>query len=176
METTITKTVKGKTMERLFHKSDLINVKYYTIIDLAHESEYNQNSNYKFKILVRHPEGTDANVLFEEARFKAENMVKAQKKPKKLTMEEYIKRMKKHEAAFDELWTKIVADTNQFISDNPDVSMYSLQNSIEKFSDQLALSGSWIPDRINGYSGVPEGNKYKKSLTKKIRRALGYTF
>ena len=85
--------------------------------------------------------------------------------------ETYIKRMKSHEDKFDILWAKIVKDTNEFIKDNPDVGMYSLQNNIEKFSDSMTLSGAWIQDRINGKTW-----NNRSSLTKKIRKALGYTF
>jgi hypothetical protein len=95
---------------------------------------------------------------------------------KKLTKAQYEAKMKKHEQAFDKLWMKMVDDTNQFIKDNPDRSMYQFQNSIEKFIDQLCLSGAWITDRINGKSGVPSSSNYRGSLSKKIRKALGYTY
>jgi hypothetical protein len=98
------------------------------------------------------------------------------KRKTKMTTAQYTARMKKHEQQFEKLRTKIVADTNTFIQDNPETTMYSLQNTIKKFADYLVLSGAWIPDRINGYSRVPSGNKYSKSLSKKVRKALGYTF
>lgn len=85
--------------------------------------------------------------------------------------ETYIKRMKKHEERFDKLWGMIVEDTNRYIEKNPTRSMYSFSNNIEKFSDSMCKSGAWIVDRIN--------DKYPRdrgSLTKKIRKALGYTF
>ena len=85
--------------------------------------------------------------------------------------ETYIKKMKKHEERFDKLWRMIVEDTNRYIEKNPERTMYSFQNNIEHFSDNLCKSGAWIQDRING--------KYPKdrgSLTKKIRKALGYTY
>ena len=78
--------------------------------------------------------------------------------------------MKQHEDSFDKLWRKIVDDTNDFIKDNPEMTMYSLQH-IEKFSDSLALSGAWMQDRINGKTPKDRG-----SLTKKIRKALGFTY
>ena len=88
----------------------------------------------------------------------------------------YIKKMKHHEEMFDKLWARIVRDTNQFVKDNPDIGMYTMQSTpIEKFIDQLALSGAWIHDRIEKLSGVSGNSKYAKSLTKKIRKALGYT-
>tara|TARA_A100001201_G_scaffold100253_1_gene86234 strand:- start:159 stop:428 length:270 start_codon:yes stop_codon:yes gene_type:complete len=84
--------------------------------------------------------------------------------------ETYIKKMKAHEERFDILWAKMVKDTNDFIEKNPDVTMYSFQNSIEKFTDNLCLSGAWIQDRINGH-----GYRDRIGLTKKIRKALGFT-
>ena len=85
--------------------------------------------------------------------------------------ETYIKRMKANEERFDKLWRKIVEDTNSFIEKNPETSMYSLQNNVEKFSDYMCKSGAWIQDRINGKMPTDRG-----SLTKKIRKALGYTY
>lgn len=82
--------------------------------------------------------------------------------------------MKKHEKAFDKVWDRMVRDTNKFIKDNPDVGMYSLQH-IENIADHLALSGAWLYDRINGRSGVSGCKGYYHSMTKKIRRALGFT-
>ena len=88
-----------------------------------------------------------------------------------MTKNAYIKRMKQHEATMDRLWRKIVDDTNQFIKDNPETTMYSFGNNIEKFSDDLCLKGAWIQDRINGKMPRDRG-----SLTKKIRKALGFTY
>lgn len=82
----------------------------------------------------------------------------------------YTKKMKKHEESFDKLWMKIVNDTNDFIKDNPETTMYSLQH-IEKFSDILCLSGAWVQDRINGKTPL---SRVKGSLTRKIRKILGY--
>jgi len=79
--------------------------------------------------------------------------------------------MKKHEERYDKLWGMIVEDTNRYIEKNPEKSMYQFQNNIEHFSDHLCTSGAWIQDRINGKMPRDRG-----SLTKKIRRALGYTF
>jgi len=88
-----------------------------------------------------------------------------------MTKKAYTKRMKQHEESFNKLWTKMVDDTNEFIKDNPEKTMYSLNNNIEHFCDHLALSGAWIQDRINGKMPKDRG-----SLTKKIRKALGFTY
>jgi len=82
--------------------------------------------------------------------------------------ETYVKKMKAHEERFDKLWRKIVDDTNEFIDKNPERTMYSLGH-VERISDNLCLSGAWIQDRING-----KKSKDKGSLTRKIRKALGF--
>ena len=87
-----------------------------------------------------------------------------------MTTGKYEKRMKQHEGTFERLWSKIVDDTNDFIKDNPEITMYSLQR-VDKFTNSLALSGAWIQDRINGKQRNERG-----SLTKKIRKALGFTY
>ena len=81
--------------------------------------------------------------------------------------QEYLRRMKEHEDSFDVLWMKIVDDTNEFIESNPklDTKKASEESRIEKM-----VSGAWIMDRLKG-----KYPKDKWSLTKKIRRALGYT-
>ena len=84
--------------------------------------------------------------------------------------ETYVKRMKANEDRFDKLWRKIVDDTNSYIEKNPEKTMYDLQ-SVENFSDYMCKSGAWIQDRINGKMPRDRG-----SLTKKIRKALGYTY
>ncbi len=87
-----------------------------------------------------------------------------------MTKARYQKRMKQHSETFQKLWNKMAQETNQFIEDNPDIGMYSLQD-IERISDSLAMRGAWIIDRINGKLPRDRG-----SLTKKIRKALGYTY
>ena len=87
-----------------------------------------------------------------------------------MTAENYEKRMKQHEATFERLRIKIVNDTNTYIDANPEKTMYSL-NRVDKFSDNICLSGAWIKDRIDGYSNVDE-----ETYTSKIRKALGFTY
>ena len=85
--------------------------------------------------------------------------------------ETYVKRMKANEERFDKLLRKIFDDTNKYIEKNPEDSMYGFQNNVLNFSDYMCKSGAWIQDRINGKMPRDRG-----SLTKKIRKALGYTF
>ena len=80
--------------------------------------------------------------------------------------------MKEHEDSFNVLWMNIVEDTNEFIESNPklDTEKSSEERSIENMVNSICLSGAWIMDRLNGKYTNDRG-----SLTKKIRRALGYT-
>ena len=86
-------------------------------------------------------------------------------------------KLSKHSQKFDKLRAKIVNDVNEFIKKNPEVTTYTLYQykDVESFVDTLCLSGAWIQDRIDGKSGVPGLENYRGSLTKKIRKALGYT-
>jgi len=92
-----------------------------------------------------------------------------------MTKEQYVEKMKHHEEEFDKMWDLIVEDTNVFVKDNPSIGMYSFSNNVEKFVDNLCLSGAWIHDRIENVIGFPGMKTYKRSLSKKIRKALGYT-
>ena len=89
--------------------------------------------------------------------------------------QEFAEKMTEHEKAFNELWSKIVIDTNEFLKENERLSEpIGNIGRIDGFIDSLCLSGSWIEDRLNGFSGLPKTNGYNKSRTKKIRKALGY--
>jgi len=67
METTIFKNVKGSTMVDIFNFSKECNVRYYKALNLTDIQDYSDKKVYKFEINVRHPEGTDANIIFHEA-------------------------------------------------------------------------------------------------------------
>jgi hypothetical protein len=109
METTITKTVKGETMEAIFDNSETANVKYFKAI-APHDSGYNPEEKYKYEITIRHPEGTDANVIFEEARFRVENMTVTPKKKKAdidKTFKTEINKLQKVEAISEKILAKL---------------------------------------------------------------------
>lgn len=94
---------------------------------------------------------------------------------RKMTKARYLKRMKQHEAAVDRAWMKIAHETNEFIRDNPNQEIYN-QKQIESFIDSLCLKGAWISDRLRGLSGLSHNPTYRRSLSKKIRNILGYTY
>jgi len=89
-----------------------------------------------------------------------------------MTRKAYLKRMAQHEATLDRLWRKMVDDTNEHVRKHGGIDV---PNQIEKFTDSLCLKGSWIYDRIQGKICTTHNTNYRGSLTKKIRKALGYT-
>ncbi|MGB4966328.1 MAG: hypothetical protein WBO77_04465 [Microgenomates group bacterium] len=93
-----------------------------------------------------------------------------------ITKADYIEKMKGHREAFNDLWMKIVSDTNEYIESNPDTNMDTVSGgAVEYLTHDLCLSGAWIIDRLNDRTGITGDKNYKYSLTKKIRKALGYT-
>ena len=88
--------------------------------------------------------------------------------------EELIKRMIKHREKFSVLFDDIVVDVNKYVNEKGNFN--PSYTDIEKFTDDLCLSGAWINDRLIGKSGVVHSKEYRGSLTKKIRKALGYTY
>lgn len=91
-----------------------------------------------------------------------------------MTTKKYLQRMKQHEATFNRLWEKVVKDTNEFLETNQERG-WEVDNKVEGMCDSLCLSGAWVKDRLDGKSGLPSNDTYKRSLTKRIRKALGYT-
>jgi hypothetical protein len=92
-----------------------------------------------------------------------------------MTEARYLKRMQQHEASFDRLWTKIAADTNQYLEDNPNkkIDLHEYYSNlkfkqVENFADSIAKSTGWIYDRLNRLTPA------NWRMTKKINNALGY--
>lgn len=79
METRLTKTVKGSTMEAMFNNCETFSIKHFKALDLPSEEEYDENYCYKYEFVMRHPENTGANLLFENERFRIENLSEPQK-------------------------------------------------------------------------------------------------
>ena len=84
------------------------------------------------------------------------------------------RKLKKREQQFDKLWMKTVDDVNHYVQKHgTDDDLGQFKRSAESYADSLCLSGAWIYDRLTGHT-TWSGSKYKGSLTKKIRKALGY--
>lgn len=55
METTITKKIKGSTMETIFDSTELINIRHFKIKNkIFKEEDFNENSTYLYEIKIRH--------------------------------------------------------------------------------------------------------------------------
>lgn len=67
METRFKKSIKGKIMESLFDNCDSFMVKFYNNLTLKEGDEFNEEKTYKYDILIRHSENTDAKKLLNEA-------------------------------------------------------------------------------------------------------------
>ena len=75
-----------------------------------------------------------------------------------------------------EIHNELVNLTTEFIKDNPDRHYQSVFfPDDERKIDQMALTVGWLEDRLNGLNGLDIQNS-RKSRTKKIRKALGYTY
>lgn len=91
-----------------------------------------------------------------------------------MTEKEFTDRLK---TIVDKLWVDVTALVHEAqeqdgltIETNKEVSWYGF-GSAEDSIDSLACAAGWIDDRMRGINRL-----HKKSLTKKIRKALGYTY
>ena len=85
-----------------------------------------------------------------------------------MTKTQFEAKMKAHEKKFNSLMDSIKDDVIKFSETNPDCTTYDLHTATH-FVDNICESGAWIIDRINNELNT------KKSLKKKIRKALGFT-
>jgi hypothetical protein len=80
METTIKRTLKGKQMEMIFASDS--GIRYYEALNIPNDESYSSRKSYKFSIVIRHPEETNANILFDEMKEKM-FPTKPKKEPKR---------------------------------------------------------------------------------------------
>lgn len=85
-------------------------------------------------------------------------------------IEEYKERLKLHSKEFDNLFQRIVLDTNKLVDRNPDFE-YQKDKDIESFIEDLILSGAWIKDRLNGVDRMLYN---QSSNTYQVRNLLGF--
>ena len=87
------------------------------------------------------------------------------------------KKMQNRIKQFDNLMTKANQEIINFVDTHGVVSEYALMSELknaEKLTDSLCLSGAFVHDRLTGFTGTSHSSKYRGSLTKKVRKALGY--
>ena len=85
-------------------------------------------------------------------------------------IEEYKEKLKLHSKEFDNLFQRVVLDTNKLVDRNPDF-VYEKDKDIELFIEDLILSGAWIKDRLNAVDGMLYN---RKSNTYQVRNLLGF--
>lgn len=87
------------------------------------------------------------------------------------------KRLKELNDRYDkEIHANMVEAVNSYLTHNSALSDNQITWGIyHKMADNICLSASWMVDRLRMYYGHPNSDTYRKSLSKKIRRALGYT-
>lgn len=78
-----------------------------------------------------------------------------------------------HDIMDRHVWWKTVDAINEYLKHNPEGLDPSF-TKLERFSDSLCLKGAWIYDRVQSKICVTHNPDYKGSLTKKIRKALGF--
>lgn len=75
-----------------------------------------------------------------------------------------------------EIHNELVDLTTEFIKNNPDRHYEDIFTpNDQRQIDQMAFTSAWLEDRLNGLSGS-DIQKTRKSRTKKIRKALDYTY
>ena len=94
-----------------------------------------------------------------------------------MTKKQYLKRMEYLKTSFDIVQMKLTRATNEYLThcDNDKMEHDIINDTdlhyINNLCCELALTGAWIQDRLEG-----KYPKSKGSMTKKIRKALGYSY
>lgn len=75
-----------------------------------------------------------------------------------------------------EIHNELVDLTTEFVKDNPDRHYDSVfLPDDQRRIDQMAFTAGWLEDRLNGLNGL-DIQTSRKSRTKKISKAFGYTY
>lgn len=91
------------------------------------------------------------------------------------TIEQLEKRLSDLERMyFEKFHQKTVEAVLMFLDHNPTGGEPSPK--IERIVDNVCLHAAWIYDRIQDKTCTHHSPDYRRSLTKKIRKALGFTF
>lgn len=90
-----------------------------------------------------------------------------------MSEQEFLEKLKSLYEKFNEEIVNLVHDAQKShgLDFNTDERLpFADSDKIENYRDYIACLGGWLSDRLNGINRL-----HKKSLTKKIRKALGYT-
>lgn len=94
---------------------------------------------------------------------------------KKTDLEKLNEALKKARKSNEIIFYAIVKQVNAYLAKNKSLTDTQIFNTeIEKITEDYILSGAWITDQLRGYTAITHHHTYKKTLTKKVRKALGY--
>lgn len=86
-----------------------------------------------------------------------------------MTKEEFEKLMGEQCGKIQSVFVKMIKITQEFKKESPDTTLYSMPELDRRISD-IAEGAAWFVDDLNSVRKDQRG-----SMTKKIRKALGYT-
>ena len=92
------------------------------------------------------------------------------------TKGQLLKRLKFLDDSFHKnIHMKAVTAVNKYLTNNKPMDKSNVWIAeIDHMVDNLCLSGAWIYDHLQGKICTTHNKDYRGSLTKKIRKALGY--
>lgn len=95
------------------------------------------------------------------------------------TKKQLLKRLNFLDDSFQKnIHNKAVTAVNEYLEHNKPFfkSEVICTKEVECIVDNLCLTGAWIYDRLQGKICTTHHKNYNGSLTKKIRKALGFTY
>lgn len=156
METTLTATLKGSTMEKIFDNSKILNVRHYKALDLKEEKDYKASKKYKYEILVRHSEHASPGTLLQQAIEEVENT-----KRKKIFLVSTEKGRVRGKISF--YIAEIVPNKGLRLIDNDFVCSIQSNRGIESEAVQALINRGELPITARNEAGYRDGrvNNYK---------------
>ena len=91
-----------------------------------------------------------------------------------MNKQQFLKRLNKKISKFEKLHFEMVALIREFTFDKENINTIDCAYELRNL-DQFCFTYAWIIDKLNGNSGLVGGKGYKSSMTKKVRKAMGYT-
>ena len=93
-----------------------------------------------------------------------------------MTLDELKTKIKSHNDKIDDIWPDMVKDINKYLAKNKHIKNPTEIKEFENIIDNLLLSGAWIHDRLQGRTARHGHSSYNGSMSKKVRKILGFTF
>lgn len=91
-----------------------------------------------------------------------------------MNKQQFLNKLNKKINKFEKLHYEIVALIREFTFDKENINTIDCAYELRNL-DKFCFTYAWIIDQLNGNSGIVGGKGYNKSMSKKIRKAMGYT-